>query len=346
MATTQVDPEYYSIAWRQYVTLCRAEKRPISGAKEHKCGTSACSWVLTRGLPEDVELYFCSLAGTQHLCGPLACERRSRQNGAEVCRCTGRTLQSMIMSGSAYAADSSGFTVRAGVPSSSAIGDDTAPTGAPPPVPPLLTAAPADADTTAKITDAIVLLLNSEAARQCRRETLEKRQERGVKEVAMTCVAGQKVVGAVNIAIATQRIWIHYLQVFQKMAAPCETAPEALISDLAHNILMMWREFITDTDTSGITNFVSTSRRSHPNIQTFTHVCLTLYCSGFDDTEHGFTIKPSPTLSRFMIQSPIVTRLSAFSGSLVHHLSILKECLHVGGSSLRLITLRDEYGTA
>ena len=359
MATTpaalRVNQEYYSMAWSQFVALCRAEKRPIMRADEHKCGTSACSWILTKGLPEDVTLYFCSQAGTQHLCGPLACVRRSAQNGSEVCRCTGRTLQSMIMSGSAYAADTSGYVARAGVSSTSIIGDASdGPTAPPPPPPPpssSLSAAGGGVSATDviannRIVETIVMMLNSPTARQCRRETIEKRQEDGVKQVASWCIVGQKAVGVTNVALALHKIWIHYLSVFKNMAAPCETAPDALINDLAHNILLMWHKFIVDAETSGVTNFVCSNRRSQPSIQTFTHVCLTLYCSGFNDTEHGFRIKPSATLCRFMIQSPMVTRLSTISGSLVHYVSVLKGCLHASGSSLDLITLRDKYVSA
>lgn len=358
MATTsvarRVNQNYYYMAWSQFVALCRAERRPITRAAEHKCGTSACSWIPTKGLPEDVTLYFCSKAGTQHLCGPLECERRSAQNGSEVCRCTGRTLQSMIMSGSAYAADTSGHVARAGTSSTSIVNDMSYGPAAPPPPPPPQSSLPVAGDgvratdviANNKIVETIVMLLNSPTARQCRRETIEKRQEDVVKQVASWCIAGQKAVGVTNVALALHKIWIHYIRVFKNMAAPCETAPDALINDLAHNILLMWHQFIVDADTSGVTNFVYAVRRSHPTIQSFTHVCLTLYCSGFDDTEHGFKIKPSATLSRFLIQSPMVSRLSSISGSLVPYVSVLKECLHASGSSLDLITLRDKYVSA
>jgi len=276
-----------------------------------------------------------------------------------VCKLTGRILQATITAGSAYEPDSSGVVIRAGVQPTSGITADTggAPSGARRRVQPSAVLDSASAlvsktgvaisarDTSIKkqILRTVVLLLSSKEARQCRQESISKKKHEVVQAVSTRFHTARRCLKVINIAVAIQQVLVGWMAVFNTIASPMEDVPTALVEDLVNNVLLMLKKFILDVEDTAAVSFVQSSQRADPPVEAFTHVCLTLMCNGFDDKQHGFKIEPSPTLSRFLIQSPMVTRLTSTGGSLVRLLASLKSSLHTAGPGIGLVALRGDY---
>jgi hypothetical protein len=178
-------------------------------------------------------------------------------------------------------------------------------------------------------------LLNSETARRCRKEVIEKKTNERIMLVAREHALFVAAVGAFNLVTALIKIQVGLNATLKATAPPSESAPAELIEDLTHNVSIMWAAFTAD-DATG-------ARSPGCQLKAFVQACLTLYCNGFIDRTRGIKIKRSVTLNRFLVQSPMVTRVFSVTSSLVGLLTRIKDYLCLYHTTIHLRVLKDTY---